>query len=154
MIEINVRLRINASREKVWDIISKVNDDQRYWRGISAIRNLTKNRNVITREVSFVNNSKCHQKITLFPKEGIHVRWTSGPIVGIKDILLTGNNVTILEVQIRYRLSGVVRIVPKSILNELRFEAELASQLIKKEAESSPIYPVENRKVWADLIND
>lgn len=153
MIEINVKLQINASQDKVWNIISKVDDDPHYWKGMTSIRNISKNRNVITRKVSLVDGTKCHQKVTIFPKDGIHITWTRGPMVGIKDILLFSGSSTVLEVQMRYRLIGVVRLVPKSILNELQSEAELALQLIKEEAEESHWFPVENKKLWADLIN-
>jgi hypothetical protein len=156
VIKIDVRLQINAPQEMVWNVISKIDDDPRYWSGITSIRKISKDRNVITREVNLINGSKCFQKVTLFQGEGIHIRWTRGPIVGIKDILLTCNgNVTILEVQINYRLSGVVRLVPKSILEELQFEAEQAVQLIKQEVEKKSFnISKENRKLWADLINE
>ncbi|MGI0073447.1 MAG: SRPBCC family protein [Nitrosotalea sp.] len=138
MIEIDVSLQIDAPQENVWNIISKIDNDPKYWCGISSIRNISKNQDVITRELTLVNGSKCFQKVTLFQREGIHIRWTHGPIVGIKDILLTSNgNVTIVAVQINYRLSGVVRLVPKSILEELQFEAEQALALIKQEVEKN-----------------
>ncbi|MGI0047356.1 MAG: SRPBCC family protein [Nitrosotalea sp.] len=155
MIKIEIKTQIAASQEKVWNIISKIDDDSQYWKGITGIRNISKNRNVTAREISRVNGSKCYQKVTLFPREGIHIRYTNGPMVGIKDILLTSiGDVTILEIQMDYRLSGVVRLVPKSILKELQFEAELALQLIKEEAEEAPCSPLMgDRKLWVDLVN-
>lgn len=156
MIKIEIKTRIAASQEKVWNIISRIDDDPQYWKGMTNIRNISKNRNFTTREISLVNGSKCHQKVTLFPREGIHIRYTRGPMIGIKDILLTGigGDVTILEVQINYRLSGVVRIVPKSILKELQSETELALQLIREEAEETPCNALmENRKILVDHIN-
>ncbi len=147
MIKIETKMQIVASQEKVWNIISKIDDDPRYWKGITYIRNISKNRNVITREVSLANGSKCNQRITLFPREGIHIRYTGGPMVGIKDILLTGiGNVTIIEVQIDCRLSGVVRLIPKSVLEELQTESEFALQLIKEEAEGIPRDILVNRQ--------
>ncbi|MGI0073439.1 MAG: SRPBCC family protein [Nitrosotalea sp.] len=156
MAEIDVRIQVNAPQEKVWNVISKVDNDPNYWKGITSIRNISKDRNVITREVTLVNGSKSYQKVILFPKEGIHIRFMKGPIIGIKDILLVNNgNVTILEAQLDYKSSGLTRLIPKSILEELQFEAELALQLIKEEVEEKPSrFPKEKRKLWADLIND
>jgi hypothetical protein len=155
MAEIDVRIKINKPQEKVWNIISKVDNDSNYWKGITSIRNISKDRNVITREVTLVNGTKSYQKVTLFPREGIHIRFTKGPIIGIKDILLVNNgNITILEAQLKYKLSGLTRLVPKNVLEELQFEAELALQLIKDQVEEKPSrFPKEKRKLWSDLIN-
>jgi uncharacterized membrane protein len=142
VIKIDVRLQINAPQEMVWNVISKIDDDPRYWRGITTVRKISQDRILVKREITLINGTKCYQKVTLFPREGIHIRWTRGPIVGIKDILLTGiGDVTILEVEMNYTLSGVVRLVPKSIIEELRFEAEQALQLIKEEVEKSLTKP-------------
>ena len=154
MIKIDVKLKINASQDMVWDVISKIDNDPKYWKGITSIRKVSKDRNVITREIVLINGTRCYQKVTPFPKEGIHIRWTRGPIVGIKDILLTCNgNVTILEVQMNYKLSGVVRLVPKTVIEELRFEAEQALQLVKEEVEEKLDKIKKNEKLWVDLIN-
>jgi hypothetical protein len=155
VIKIDVKLQINAPQEMVWDIISKTENDPKYWKGITSIRKSSKDQNVVTREITLINGSKCHQKVTLFPREGIHIRWTRGPMFGIRDLLLTRNgNVSIIEVQMIYTLSGVVRLVPKSIVEELRFEAEQALQLIKEEAEKKldRIY-TDGKKLQVDFIN-
>ena len=154
MIKIDVKQKINAPQDLIWNVISKIDNDSKYWKGITSIRKVSKDRNVITREIVLINGTRCYQKVTLFPKEGIHIRWTRGPIVGIKDVLLTCNdNVTILEVQMNYTLSGVVRLVPKSIIEELRFEAEQALQLIKEEAEKKLSLVTKKGKLQVDLIN-
>lgn len=150
----SVKLSINTSREKIWNIISKIDNDLHYWKGITAIRNFSKNQNVTTREVTLVNGSKSLQKVTLFPKEGIHIRCTKGPIVGIKDILLNGSNTTILEVQMSYKLSDVVQLVPRNVVDDIRYETELALKLIKGEAENSPVLPFKKRNLMVDLINE
>ena len=150
VISINVKLQINAPQETVWGIISTIDNDQKYWSRIKSIRNISKNQNHTTRELTTINGSKCFQKITLFHREGIHIRWTRGPMVGIKDIMLTGiGNKTFLNVEINYKLSGVVRIVPKSVLEELQVEAEQALLGIKKEAENRYLsyYGLENYEV-------
>ena len=156
VIKIDVKLQINTPQEMVWDVISKTDNDPSYWKGITSIRRISKDQNTVTREITLVNGSKCYQKVTLFPKEGIHIRWTRGPLVGIKDILLTCNgNASILEVQMIYKLSGVVRLVPKSILEELRFEAEQALQLIKEEVEKKlDKISTDGNLLRVDLINE
>lgn len=133
--EVVIMVQINASFGKIWNIISNVDNDQNYWKEITRIRNISKNRNVVTREVRLSNGSKCQQKISLFPKEGIHVQWTKGPIIGIKDIMLIDyGETTIIRIQINYKLKDGLG-GPVDVLKELRTEAEYALQAIKRQAE-------------------
>lgn len=156
MIEIDAKIQINAPQEKVWKIISKIDNDHTYWKGITRIRNISKEQNVITRYVFLGKDSKCQQRVILFPKEGIHIKWLKGPIMGIKDILISGHgNTTTLEIQMNYTLSGVVGLFSKNTTKELQSEANLALQLIKEELEGTQQNPIlEERRSWADLIHD
>lgn len=136
MVEIDITLKINAPFEKVWNIISNIDNDPFYWKYIVSIKNITRDRNVVLREVYMSNGNKCQQKITFFPKEGIHIRWTRGAITGVKDIMLIDNgSTTIIRAQINYKIGGAVKIGSISVLDELRSETENALNLIKKDAE-------------------
>lgn len=154
MVEIKVKLRIDAPLGKVWDVVSRVDDDPKYWNLTKRIRNLSRSENEVIREVIIGKMEKCQQKITMIPKEAVHVLWTKGVITGTKDIVLTSlGNVTLLEVKIDYILSGPARFFSGGIKEELQIEAALAVDLIKEKAEGSPHYiPMEERKFWADLI--
>ncbi|MDE1830479.1 MAG: hypothetical protein KGI25_09170 [Thaumarchaeota archaeon] len=139
MFEIDITLKVNAQFEKVWNIISNVDNDPIYWREIARIKNLSRERNVVVREVYRSNGDKYHQRIMLFPKEGIHIRWTKGTTTGIKDIMLIDNgNTTIIRVQINYKNGGAVRIGSNDVLRKLQSETENALELIKREAECKP----------------
>lgn len=155
VIRIDVRLQINAPKKIVWDVISNIDYDPCYWWGISSIGKTSQDRIFVRREINLINGAKCHQKVTLFPREGIHIKWTRGPITGIKDLLLTcSGNATILQVQMNYTLSGPVQLVSKDIVEELRFEAEQALRLIKEEAEKKfEEIVIREGKLQADLIN-
>lgn len=136
MIEVDIMIQINATFEKIWRIISKVDNDPKYWKGISHIRNISRDGNTIIRKIQLSNGINCQQKITLFPKEGIHIQWTKGPIVGTKDIMLVDNgSTTIIRVQINYKLGEIIRSRSTNILDELQSEAEHALQIIKKQTE-------------------
>lgn len=146
MIEVDVMLKINTTFEKVWSIISNVDKDHNYWKKIVRIKNISRDRNVVVREIYMSSGSKYHQKITLFPKEGMHIRWTKGTVTGIKDIMLIDNgNTTVIRVQISYKPRGAVRIGSRGILEELQSEAENALELIKKEAEFNPYNTIKNK---------
>jgi hypothetical protein len=156
MVEIDAKIQINAPQEKVWKIISKIDNDPIYWKGTTRIRNISKEQNVITRYVFLGKDNKCQQRVIIFPKEGVHIKWLKGPIMGVKDILLSAHgNTTTLEIQMSYTLTGVVGLFSKNTTKELQSEAELALQLIKEESEGIQQAPVlEERRLWADLIHD
>ena len=156
MVEIDAKIQINTTQEKVWKTISKIDNDPTYWKGITRIRNISKEQNVVTRYVFLGKDNKCQQRVILFPKEGLHIKWLKGPIIGIKDILLSAHgNTTTLEIQMNYTLSGVVGLFSKNTTKELQSEADLALQLIKEELEGTQQNPVlEERRLWADLIHD
>ena len=156
MVEIIIKLQINAPIEKVWNVISKIDDDPKFWKGTTAIRNLAKNDNVIIREVTIGKVDRCLQTVTLFPKEGIHTRWTKGTITGIKDLMLVPvGNATQLEVALTYKLSGIASFLSGKIAKDLQREADDAVQLIKEKAEGiTHDLQMEERKSWADLVNE
>ena len=154
MVEIKIKTQIDAPLEKVWEVVTKVDDDPKFWNLTKKIRNISKKENEIVREVIVGKVDKCHQKITLLPKEAMHILWTKGVITGTKDILLTPlGNATLLEVLIDYNISGPASLFPGRISEELQIEAEFAVDLIKEKAEGRPHkIPLEERKSWADLI--
>lgn len=154
MVEIKVKVQIDAPIEKVWEVVSRVDDDPKFWNLTKSIRNLSKNGNEIVREITIGKVDRCHQKITLLPREAVRTLWTKGVITGAKDIVLTPlGNVTLLEVKMDYKISGPARFFPGPITDELHMEAELAVDLIKEKAEGRPHFiPMEERRMWADLI--
>lgn len=144
---------INASVKKVWSVISAIERDPYFWKGMVRVRNTSRNGNVFTREVTLSNSDKCYQKVVLFPMEGIHIKWTRGILVGIKDILITSiGNQTLLEVEMNYTLKGIAQLRSRSISEELRNESELALQLIKEDIEKIQPFQFQERKQWADLV--
>jgi hypothetical protein len=136
VVEIKVRLQINTSQERVWGVISNIDNDSDFWRGITSIRNLSKDGNVIIREIVLGKNNRCTQKLTIYPKEEISIRWIKGVISGTKAILLTPiGGATLLEVQMNYKFSGVGNLASKRLATLFQNEAEFAVELIKEKSE-------------------
>jgi len=80
---------VDASADEVWGIISDVDRDPEYWSGLTSIRNIRKERNLIEREVvvGFMGR-KGTQRIELFPKESIRLTMIDGPLRGSRQIKL------------------------------------------------------------------
>ena len=51
MVDIRISKDIEASQEKVWEIVSDVDREPEFWHGTKSIKNIKKEGNVIEREV-------------------------------------------------------------------------------------------------------
>ena len=90
---IQASITIDASIDKVWDIVSDIDNETKYWKGIKQIRNISKVGNKITREIVIAfRDSKCMQEVTLFPKEKIEAVFTKGIIHGTKTLNLNSTD--------------------------------------------------------------
>jgi hypothetical protein len=145
---------IDASPSQVWKVISEINNDSEFWKGILKIRNTSKKGNMINREVTLKNADKCYQKIILFHMEGIHIRWVRGTINGIKDIMINPiGKQTLLKVEMNYKIRGIASLFTRDVSEDLLNEAELAMQLIKEEVEKKESLPIES-KILEGYIHD
>ncbi|WP_458719629.1 hypothetical protein [Candidatus Nitrosocosmicus sp. R] len=107
---INATKVVNASKDKVWNIISKVDKNPDYW-PISIVKNISKSDNTVEREVTvpappFMDN-KAHQIITIIPQQFTIVEnQTQGAVTGVKTISLQqeGSDSNKTEVSIIWNL--------------------------------------------------
>ena len=91
MVEIiNASKEISAPLDRVWDIISNVDDDEpRYWQGLNAVYNVRKKGNIVEREVAGgLRDLKGRQTVVLYPKKSIGLTLTEGPMIGTRIITL------------------------------------------------------------------
>jgi carbon monoxide dehydrogenase subunit G len=155
-LEMKSSTMINAPVEKVWSIISDIDDDIKFWKAITSIRNLSIEKNVVKREVVLGKVNKCLQTVTLFPKEKILTEWTKGSILGTKEItLLSQGNTTQLDVTMDYKFSGIAGFMSGKIKKDIQNESDRAVEMIKEIAEGTEkSLNMEERKTWADLINN
>ncbi len=107
---INATKIVNASKDKVWNIISNVDTNPDYW-PISIVKNISKTNNTVEREVTipappFMDN-KVHQIITINPELfTINENQTQGAVTGVKTISLlqAGTDANKTEVSIVWNL--------------------------------------------------
>jgi len=134
---IEISTEINAPSDKVWDIISDLDNETKYWKGTKQIRNISKEGNKITREITLVfRDSKCMQEITLSPKEKIEAVFTDGLLKGTKTIILKPKEKGVsLEAVWDIKLSGMMGVFTGIVKKHIRNGTEQALQSIKEEAE-------------------
>ena len=134
---IEASVQINAPTEKVWNIISDLDGEPRFWKGTKEVRNISKEGNVVIREITIAfKDSKCMQTVTLYPKEKIQAVFTNGIINGTKTVILsTKDNSTGLEAVWDIKLSGMMGMFTGMVKKHIQSGTEQALQSIKQEAE-------------------
>jgi len=135
--KIEVSTRIKSTVDKVWDIVSDVDNETKYWKGTKEIHNISKEGNKVKREVIIAfRDSKCLQEVTMYPKEKIEVVFTKGIIQGTKTILLKPEGEEInLEAVWDMKLSGMMGMFTGMIKKHVKSGTEQALEAIKLEAE-------------------
>ena len=136
---IDASISINASVDKVWDIISDLDNEPKFWKGTKDTRTISRDGNIITREIIIAfRDSKCMQKITMQPKEKIHAEFTEGIIKGSKTLnLKSKDGGSLLEANWDVKMSGLAGMFTGMIKKHIRSGTEQAIESIKKQAESS-----------------
>ncbi len=137
MAEIQAQVKINASADKVWDIISDIDNEPKFWKGTKEVRNISKEGNKVSREITIAfKDKKCMQEVTLFPKEKIEAVFTDGIIQGTKVVNLTPDSDSVkLEAIWDIKLSGMMGMFTGMVKKHIKSGTEQALQSIKEEAE-------------------
>ena len=137
MVQIQASTEINASLDKVWNTISDLDSEPKFWKGTKEIRNITKEGNIVNREVTIAfKDSKCLQTVTIQPKQKIHAQFTKGIIDGTKTNLLSPQGDKIkLEALWDIKLTGMMGMFTGMIKKHIQSGTEQALQSIKEEAE-------------------
>ena len=137
MVKIQASIEIDSSIDKVWSLVSDLDSEPKFWRGTKEVRNISKEGNVITREVTIAfKDSKCMQTVTLHPKEKIQVQFTKGIIEGSKTITLVPlENKTRLDVAWDMKLSGMMGMFTGMIKKHIQSGTEQALASIKQESQ-------------------
>ena len=136
---IDVHIDIISSVDKVWDIISDLDNEPEFWKGTKETKIISIEDNVITREIVIAfRDSKCIQKITIYPKEKIHAEFTKGILKGSKTVSVKPRESgSLLEVNWDIKMSGLSGMFTGMIKKHIKGGTEQALQSIKLKAESS-----------------
>ena len=117
---------ISASREvpaplnRVWEIVADVDNEPRHWRGLSSVRNISRNGNVIEREVIVgAMNFRSLQTVVLNPKRSIETTMTEGVMTGSRTITLSplGGERTKVDVSWDIEMPGIPSLFKGNVKN-------------------------------------
>jgi carbon monoxide dehydrogenase subunit G len=135
---IEVEIEIDSTVDKVWDVVSDIDNEPKFWKGTKEIKNLSKDGNTVNREITIAfRDQKCMQEVKLQPKEKIEFKFTKGIIKGEKTIsLIPKDEKIILNTVWDIKLTGMMGMFTGIIKKHIKSGTEQAMQSIKKEIES------------------
>jgi len=134
---IKTSVDIKAPLEKVWNIISDLDNEPKFWKGTKEVRIISKEGDIVNREITIAfRDQKCLQQVTLTPKEKIEAVFTKGIIKGTKTISLINKEDNVkLETIWDIKLSGMMVMFTGIVKKHIKSGTEQALQSIKHEAE-------------------
>ena len=137
MATIEVEIEINSTIDKVWEIVSDIDNEPEFWKGTKQVKNISKEGNTINREITIAfRDQKCLQQVEIHPKEKIVARFTKGIIVGEKIISITSKGEkTILSTYWDIKLTGMMGMFTNMIKKHIKSGTEQAMQSIKEQIE-------------------
>ena len=137
MATIVVQTEINATLEKVWEVISDIDNEPKFWKGTKEVKTISIEGDIIKREITIAfRDQKCLQEIQLKPKESIIAKFTKVILNGTKIItLIPKNNSVLIETSWDIKLSGMMNMFTGVIKNHIKSGTEQALKSIKEEIE-------------------
>ncbi len=138
MAEIKSSVIINSTIDKVWEIISDINNEPEFWKGTKSIRNISQEGNTTKREITIAfKDKKCLQDVTLYPKEKVEAIFTKGIINGRKTVTVQQtDNACRLEAVWDIKLSGMMGMFTGMVKKHIQSGTEQALVEIKREVEN------------------
>ena len=138
MAEIKASVIINATVDKIWEIISDINNEPEFWKGTKSIRNISQKGNTTKREITIAfKDKKCLQDVTLYPKEKVEAIFTKGIINGRKTVTIQNiDGACTLEAVWDIKLSGMMGMFTGMVKKHIQSGTEQALVEIKREVEN------------------
>ena len=137
MATIEVEIEINSTIDKVWEIVSDIDNEPKFWKGTKEVKNISKEGNTVNREITIAfRDQKCLQQVKIYPKEKIEAKFTKGMIKGEKIISITAKGgKIILSTYWDIKLTGMMGMFTNIIKKHIKSGTEQAMQSIKEEIE-------------------
>ncbi len=137
MVTLNASQEVLAPLDRVWNVVADIDNEPQYWHGTKAVKNISRNGNVIEREVTIAfKDSKCRQTVVLNPKKSIEITITDGPMRGIKVVTLKpSGDRTRIDVVWEIKLAGFLGMFSGMVKKHIAEGTEEALARIAKAVE-------------------
>ncbi len=139
MVSIKASCDVSAPVERVWGIVSDVDKDAEYWKGLGSIRNTRKEENLVERivKVGFMGNEG-NQIVKLSPKKSIELKMTKGPLKGYRQMELSAldnGKKTRVDIAWDFQFSGVPIFARAFVKSQIEQTTKEALEKIGRAAE-------------------
>lgn len=129
---------VDAQVSDVWDVVSDLDAEPKFWKGTKSVRNISFDDNYVQREIVIAfRDKKCIQEVVLDPPRSIKAKFTDGIIKGTKTISLEpvtdGCKITVIW---DIRLGGMAGMFSGMVKGHIKKGTKQALDLIKEEVES------------------
>src|SRR5918999_2028687 len=113
--EIKASSEISAPIDQVWNVVSDIDNETKYWSTFKAIKNINMTANTTEREVTLVTGplgeTITHQFVTVNPQQFVvETNITEGPVTGTRVLTLSPSsnaNATRIDVFWNVDMSGI-----------------------------------------------
>jgi carbon monoxide dehydrogenase subunit G len=136
---------VNADTERVWGVISDVDNEPKYYDGLGSVKNISRDGNIIEREVvvGFLKHEG-RQTVMLKPKTSVEVIMTKGPMTGkrVTTIIPLGYHKTKIEIEwdvelrvptfVQGMVKGEIEKGTERALDRIATGAETTQQRVKR----------------------
>jgi len=141
-IRLEVSKVIDAPIDRVWSIVSDLDNEPKYWHGTKSVKNISKDGNTITREVTIAfRDSLCKEVVSIEPLKKIDINILDGPMQGHKVITLEDmNGKTKVNVLWDIRLKGMLSVFSSMIKGHIEEGTKDALERISNAAISKNDY--------------
>ena len=117
---------IKSGLDRVWEIVSDVDNEPKYYDGLKSVKNLSREGNVIEREVVVGNlRHEGRQTVVLSAKESVEVKMTKGPMTGTRVTRLTPLAGSMTRVEVTWNVEFHV---PAFVLGMVKREVEKGTE--------------------------
>ena len=144
MITITKNREVSAPVDLVWDIISNMDNEQKYWTNLKDIKVLNRSGNTIEREVTITRGKfgdvKSSQTVIIDPKEkSITVNMIKGPMTGTRKTTLDflSEDKTKIEVAWEFEMKGIPVFALGNVKDSISKTTEKGLAKVAEDAESS-----------------
>ncbi len=138
-------IEINSSRDKLWDVISDLDNEPEYWYGTKSVHNISREGDVIVREITQnFGGKRIKQRVVLHPKDSIEVRYVRGVTEGVKVLTIEslGENKQRLRAYWDVRFPGLFKLGTPMIKGHVEKGTTMALERIKNAAEGNSLQKI------------
>jgi ribosome-associated toxin RatA of RatAB toxin-antitoxin module len=138
LVAINASREVSAPVDKVWEVVSDVDNEPKYWHGTKTVKNISRNGNTIKREVTIsFKDSRCLQTLVLDPNKSVEITITEGPMKGRKVVMLNplSDDKTRIDVVWDIKLAGFLGMFTGMVKKHIAEGTEEALDRIAKAVE-------------------